>query len=178
LTRALQDSGMTIDDVVTVPYDIPDHVVAYESLTVDAVVTYEPSLTKLLEQGARPVFTSKDIPGEIVDVLMVRAGLIEKRPRILETFLTGWMLAVEKFRADPASAAKLLSRRERVTPQAFLEALEGIELYDAADNRRLMRGPNPDLLEVVRRHERVMLDHNLLKRKVVQDELVNGWWLE
>ena len=61
---------MKVSDVKAVN-KLPDEgAQAFRRGEVEAVITYEPDLGKLLrEKGAHLVFTSREIPGEIVDVM-------------------------------------------------------------------------------------------------------------
>jgi len=45
---------------------------AFKKRQVDAIVTFEPVKSELLSSGANILFDSHQIPGRIVDVLVVR----------------------------------------------------------------------------------------------------------
>ena len=69
LARALQIAGLNRTDISVVSIPVPEQEQAFQGRRVDAVVTMEPNRTRLLAQGARQLFDSSQIPGEIVDVL-------------------------------------------------------------------------------------------------------------
>lgn len=54
------------------------HVDALLSGEVNVVVTYEPYVSKLVERGAMVLFSSRDMPGEILDVLVVRQDIARR----------------------------------------------------------------------------------------------------
>src|SRR5262245_11400069 len=72
LQRALQLRGMGIHDVEPVALALEQHAPAFESGAIDAVVTVEPTRSILLASGAHEVFTSKEIPDEVFDVVITR----------------------------------------------------------------------------------------------------------
>ena len=76
LTRALQTAGMRQDDVRKISLEVDEHEQAFKKGRVDAVVTFEPVRTRLMASGARQLFDSSMLPGEIVDVLVVRRTLL------------------------------------------------------------------------------------------------------
>lgn len=69
LNNALESAGMNLNDITIVPCTADRHPVCFDD--VDAVVTFEPSLSKIRKKGAIELFSSKDIPGTILDILVV-----------------------------------------------------------------------------------------------------------
>ena len=75
LARALETSGMKLTDVKTVNTSDADIAAAFASPDVTAAVAWNPQVTTMKGvAGTKAVFTSADIPGEILD-LMVRRKL-------------------------------------------------------------------------------------------------------
>ena len=75
-------------------------------------VTFDPYRARFLQAGGKTLFDSTQIPGEIVDILAVRADVFKKHPTHVRALLTGWFGALEYIKADPKDAARraLLSR--------------------------------------------------------------------
>lgn len=162
LARALEVSGMAPRDVTLVPMRLQDHQIAYDRDEVDAVVTFEPRLSDLVRRGARPVFTSKQIPGEILDVLLTRAQFIEQNSPQIRALIGGWFRALDYLRQQPSDAARRIAGREGVAPEAYLASLRGIELVGRPASERAL-GRSPDNLEaVLRRTHEVMRANRLL----------------
>ena len=149
-------------DVTLVPMRLQDHQIAYDRDEVDAVVTFEPRLSDLVRRGARPVFTSKQIPGEILDVLLTRAQFIEQNSPQIRALIGGWFRALDYLRQQPSDAARRIAGREGVAPEAYLASLRGIELVGRPASERAL-GRSPDNLEaVLRRTHEVMRANRLL----------------
>lgn len=68
ISRALEINQFSLSDVNIKHIDVDGHEEAYNTRKVDAVVTFEPVRTKLLAKGGHELFTSKQIPNEIIDV--------------------------------------------------------------------------------------------------------------
>jgi len=68
LSRALALSGMQPSDVNVVHLESNEHPGAFEKGQVDAAVTFDPYRAQLLAAGAKTLFDSTQIPGEIVDL--------------------------------------------------------------------------------------------------------------
>lgn len=140
LMQALAREGVDLSEVEVVPLDLPDQAAAFERGDVDAMVTYEPIVTELVQQGGSVLFDSSQIPGEIVDVLITNAAVIERRAPELQALVDGFFLALEEFRSDPDAVAETAARREGITPDEFLAALALAHVPDAAENLELLEG--------------------------------------
>src|SRR5882672_5598649 len=81
LERVLEIGGLKPEDVLAISR-LPEEAEGdFHRGTVDGVITYEPGLGRLLRaEGARVLFSSRAIPGEIVDVLAMRRVILDRRP--------------------------------------------------------------------------------------------------
>jgi NitT/TauT family transport system substrate-binding protein len=166
LVRALESAGMTVEDVQVVPMEVSEHERAFREGRVDAVVTYEPFRTRLLASGARRIFDSSEMPGEIVDVLMVRPDVIARSGPQLRHLLAGWFRAIDDIRRGDGDAIGFLARREAITVAEVTASLNGLELSDPARNRALLCGPAPGLVGPARRVESYMRKKGLIDDSV------------
>jgi NitT/TauT family transport system substrate-binding protein len=174
LTRALQTVDLTPTDVRTVSLEVFEHERAFKEGRVDAVVTFEPVRTKLLAVGARQVFDSSRLPGEIVDVLVVRRTSSAKQGEHIGQLVRGWFKALDFIRKDPDRAASLMAPREKLSADDFRKALLGLRLPEVADNRLMLAGPAPALIAPIQQLSRVMLASQLLKHPPDVNGLLDG----
>src|SRR5499427_7173518 len=94
LSRALALNGMQTSDVKVVHLESDEQPSAFAKGQVDGCVTFDPFRAQLLRAGATTLFDSTKIPGEIVDLLAVRASVIDQRPKALQELLAGWFNAI------------------------------------------------------------------------------------
>lgn len=147
LQSALETSGLDRSDLSLIFVDTPDHVSAYLSGRADAVITYEPYRTRLLDAGARELFNSKSLPGEIIDALFVSDATLDANALELRHFVTGLERARLLLERDPDQALKRMMTREQLDENAFRSALHGARLITLDENRRLLGGAHPPLSE-------------------------------
>src|SRR5689334_24133753 len=83
LSRALALNGMQASDVNVVHLESNEHPRAFEKGQVDGAVTFDPFRGQLIAAGGKTLFDSTQIPGEIVDLLAVRASFIEQHPKTI-----------------------------------------------------------------------------------------------
>lgn len=110
LLNALEKSGLTEADVelVNVPTNETPQVLA--SGDVDAIVAWQPSSGQALSlvPGSKAIYTSKDEPGLIYDVLAVSPESLAANKEAWSKVIDVWYKAVS-FIKDPATADEALS---------------------------------------------------------------------
>lgn len=146
LSRALMLHGMQPADVKIVHLESNEHVLAFDQGRIDASVTFDPFRSQLLARGATIVFDSSQIPGEVVDLLVLRDRILASRPRQVNTLLAGWFKALEHLKRDPQDAARLMGIRQQKSGTEFLETLKGLRFPERDENLRMLAGKQAQLI--------------------------------
>lgn len=141
LTRCLEQNALSLTDVKLASMDQLSMEDAYQKGELDAVVTYPPTSTKLLRNSqVNTVFSSAQIPGEVIDVIAVEAAINSRRPADVAKLLRAYHRAVAYTREHPAEAYRIMAEREGITPDEFRAALSGgIQLLSASDQMAYLR---------------------------------------
>lgn len=166
LTRALEKVNLKPKDVQIVSLGLSEHEQAFKRKKVDAVVTSEPTGSKLLADGANLLFDSSEIPGEILDVLVVREELLRTQYNATQALLDGYFSALNYLKENPQDAARRIAPREGVTPQQFLKSLEGLVIHDLQDNKQILGKTDTLSREKVKKVSQFMLDNKLLNKQI------------
>ena len=166
LSRALAVNGMQPSDVNVVHLESNEQPAAFEKGQVDGAVTFDPYRAQFLRAGAQTLFDSTKIPGEIVDLLAVRASVLEQRPSQVQALLNGWFDAIDYMHRDPNDAARRMGIRQQTSGEAFLEAQRGLHVPSREENLRFLGGAAPELAVAGRRLMTLMLDAKLLRKTV------------
>ncbi|MBO9542613.1 ABC transporter substrate-binding protein [bacterium] len=173
LSRALELSGMSPQDVKLVPLPLYRHESAFLGRQVDAVVTFEPKRSRLLAAGARELFNSTQIPGEIADCLVVREPAFKAHPQALETLVGAWFQTGRFIWSQPQAAIRMMAPGQGQTPQQFSAALRGVTFPDQSENRRLLGDPNGAFAKALNRLAKVMNRHGLVAGEVDSDVVLD-----
>ncbi|MGE5170493.1 MAG: ABC transporter substrate-binding protein [Rudaea sp.] len=163
LSRALAVNGLQPSDVNVVHMESNEQPSAFEKGQVDAAVTFDPYRTQFLRAGARTLFDSTRIPGEIVDLLAMRASVIQRQPKAVQTLLSGWFGALDYMQRYPADAARRMGIRQQTSGEQFLEAEKGLHVPGREENLRMLSGAHPELAVTGRRLMTLMVDARLLR---------------
>ena len=172
LSRALTLSGMQPGDVQVVHMESNEQPAAFEKGQVDAAVTFDPYRVQLLRAGGQTLFDSTRIPGEIVDLVAVRKGLLDERASAVAALLTGWFGAVDFMRSDPNDAARRMGVRQQTGAEQFLQAQQGLRIPTRAENLAMLSGPTPALARSGHRLMTLMLEARLLRARVDVESLL------
>jgi NitT/TauT family transport system substrate-binding protein len=175
LSRALALNGMQAADVNVVHLESNEQPGAFEKGLVDGAVTFDPYRAHFVAAGATTLFDSTRIPGEIVDLLAVRADVVDKQPKALQALLAGWFGAVDYMKRDPQDAARRMGIRQQTSGAQFLAAQQGLHVPSREENLRMLGGANPELAVTGRRLMALMVDAKLLRAGIdLQSVLAPG----
>jgi NitT/TauT family transport system substrate-binding protein len=172
LSRALALNGMQASDVAMVHLESNEHPKAFGQGQVDGAVTFDPYRTQMLKAGAQTVFDSSQIPGEIVDLLAVRASVLEKNPKAVQALLVSWFKALDYLAREPKDAAARMAVREQITPEQFLHALQGLRFPSRAENVQMLAGAQPGLIVSGHQLMTLMVQAKLIRGTLAIEELL------
>jgi NitT/TauT family transport system substrate-binding protein len=163
LSRALALNGMQASDVKVVHLESNEQPSAFEKGQVDGAVTFDPYRAQFIRAGAKTLFDSTAIPGEIVDLVAVRATVLEKQPKAIQALLNGWFSATDYMEREPQDAARHMGIRQQTTGEQFLESLKGLHIPSREENLGMLSGPTPELAVKGRRLMALMVEAKLLR---------------
>ena len=135
LARALKSADLHLSDVQMVSARI-DRVERDLILkNVDAVVAYEPYVTRILARGSvRTAFDSSQLPGQIFGALIVPTPQAERPSAGLQELAAGWFRALHYLAEQPADTARRLASREGLTPAQFAQTLGAVKFTSREEN--------------------------------------------
>jgi NitT/TauT family transport system substrate-binding protein len=111
LSYLLRQNGMSENDVTLVDMSPEDAGKAVVAGDVDVAVTWNPYLVKAAEDPKVDILvTSKDTPGLIADVLVMRKDLLDSKPEACQGLVRAWNKAVEYQNANPDEAAAIMAK--------------------------------------------------------------------
>ncbi len=140
LSRALELNQMTLDEIEVVHLEVNEHAAAFSEGRVDAVVTFDPVPQQIGADNAVRLFDSTSLPGEIVDVLIVRESLLEEREEEIRLLISAWHQALAFIKREPNASAKMMSERLKVSPEEVQQSLKGLVLPDREASLKLFKG--------------------------------------
>ena len=174
LDAALLEAGLQAGDITQVPMSVDQDYKEYMAGRVDAVATYEPVRSQLLKEGAKILFSSKQIPGRIIDILVVRAELIDVYSNGLTALLNGYFKAFSYFEKHPAESEVFMKKRLGDDP---LAQFNGLHIPTLAENKLYLSGSQPALYKSAGFLMDLMLKRKLLQKSCVFTKLADPRFL-
>ena len=144
LSRALEREGLSLRDVEVLHMPLVEIPGALAAGKVDAAALFPPYSEEARRQaGAIRLFDSREIPGEIFDVLVVDPKALEQWGDALPKLLRAWQAAHSLRRRQPDVAIPVMARREGLSPQAFRAVEQGLVYFDLPQQRPLLAPGGP-----------------------------------
>lgn len=141
LARGLDSVGLRERDVKVVNTSDADMVAAYSTNGVTAVTTWNPLVNEIMKvPGSTKVFDSSQIPGEIIDTLMVKTEVLEQFPELGKALTGAWYEIMEAMENDvdvrthmgEASGTDLAGYEAQLaSTQMFYSAADAVEFVNS-----------------------------------------------
>ncbi len=177
LTLALEQAGLQRHQVTVLPVPYEQHESAWVGDHVDALITYEPVAGRLLARGARPLLSTRQLPETVFDVLAMRPEALARHGDPLRASLAGYFKALSYLRQNPWDAAYRVAPRLKISAEALIDSLRGLELPDRIGNLSYLSGVDNPLLKAARRLSPLMQQAGLLQHPVDTQDLVSPLYL-
>lgn len=139
LSRALESNNMKTSDLTVVSKLQHEMAHSFSSHEVDAVVTFDPIKSRLLHNNGVVLFDSRQIPGEIVDVLVVRDEVYEQIKEPLEALQSAWYKSLEMIKSDPERALPIINKRLKLDEDTLSLVMDGVYFPTQGENLDLMQ---------------------------------------
>jgi NitT/TauT family transport system substrate-binding protein len=170
ILRAADLSGKDIR-IVSLPLD--EQARAFRAGKVDAVVTFDPVRSELLQQGAEVLFDSTKVPGKIVDTLVVRAADVEAQQAHLHALVQAWFRALNVIQQDKTRAYPIMARHEQVPLAQLEQAMPGLLLLDRQQNLQQFSGNPSALFNTSTEIQRILKENGLVTGSDDLSQLIN-----
>jgi len=129
MSQALTKEGMSLSDVNLINVEQLSVAENMKTGIVDAVTTYPPfSLETLKNSDTHIIFSTRDIPGDVIDVISMRAGTVKDINLWQQKFFNVWQEALDYTAQNPDEAYQIMGERENISGSDFKEAMKGLKI--------------------------------------------------
>jgi len=136
LARGLDGVGLREADLAAViNTSDADMIAAFQTGDVEAVVTWNPLVSSILEDpNATKVFDSSDIPGEIIDLMVVNTEVLEANPDFGKALVGAWYEVMGLMAAGDEEVLTAMAEASGTDLAGYKAQLASTEMfYDPAD---------------------------------------------
>jgi NitT/TauT family transport system substrate-binding protein len=173
LARALRTAGIAAAQVRLVNLDQSAMFDALQTGVIDAAVSYPPFSVQMLKQPQyQEIFTTRAIPGEILDVIAFDAAVLDTRQAEVQAILRALEGAYEYAETYPLAANQLMATRENINPDEFARIIRNdVQVLRAADQGFYL-GANGLLIEALRNTQEALLSNDELQQPTNLEALI------
>jgi len=144
LEKALEKAGLTDADIQLVNMNPDDAGSAFAAGKIDVAVTWEPWITKVSgEKKGHVIFSSKETPNLILDVLAISTKTAKNKPAETRAFLKALNRGYEFVQTHTDEAVALAAKALEQKPDEVKAMLPKVMLYSPKQNLEVMAGPAP-----------------------------------
>ncbi|MEH2325173.1 MAG: ABC transporter substrate-binding protein [Nostoc sp.] len=144
VTEMLKTAKLTSDNVNLVKLDALEIPQRLKNNAIQAGHTWEPHLSEAIKLGGHILFTSKQTPGLILDLIVFRGDTIRDRPEDIRAFVRGWVQGATYWEANIQEGNAIISKALKI-PRNTL-SLEGVNLTDLGENKKFFQSSNPNCI--------------------------------
>lgn len=140
LLQALEKNGMKESDVTLVNVPTHETAKALASGDVDAIVAWQPNSGQALQAvpGSKAIFTSRDVPGLIYDVLAVNPASLSERKDDWTKVAKVWYRIVDFFK-NPATrdeAIAIMASRVNLPAEEYAKFVDGTQILTLEEAKK------------------------------------------
>lgn len=135
LLLALQEAGLTQEDIEFTPLLTDAAAAAFVAGQVDAVGVFAPfTTTALAREGSAAISTSADFPGAIPDTLAFQSDFVAAYPDQVQAIVQTWFDTLAWIEANPAEAVSIMAARGSVSEVEYAEYDTGTTIFTKEQN--------------------------------------------
>ncbi len=150
LVTALAKNGMSLADVKVTNLTAGDAAAAFLAGRVDAAVVWNPWVNQIQSSGkGKALFTSKDMPGLIPDLLVAQEKAIKEKRKDFLGMIHAWYDTVAFIQAKPDEAAQIMSKVVDMKPDDYKVFLPGTKFFGEKEVLAALDEKNPRSLNAV-----------------------------
>lgn len=173
LNKIMAKAGLLPSDLDVVHVNIDNHLTGWQNNNFDALITYEPTATKIEQLGAVRLFDSREIPNTIFDVLAVRRDATEHYKNQLQVLIGSHFKAQMAWKTNPIDTAYRLAKRLDADAGDIQMLFRGLQLPDLVYNRHMLGGTTSELIALTKQ----VCDLIGMNPSLIPEDLFNAAYL-
>jgi len=133
ITTLLRRHGLSRNDLTLVDVG-PEIVLETMPEQIQGGYTWEPFLSKAIDNGYKVLFTTADTPGMVPDVIAFQNSVVKERRADVQAFVDAWFEAQEYWLAHRQEGDAIIARATGQRPEDI--SLEGCRIFSRQDNQK------------------------------------------
>lgn len=171
--RFLQINELKKEDFKRVSLEINSHVQYFEQSQIDALVTFEPVKSMIIQQGGQVLFDSTQLKNEIIDVLVIHKNSpVYNNKAKIQTFLTQYNTVFNDITGNMNEYLPLLNMRLKLPLEKVALSYQGITLPDVQTQIDIFEDAD-FIKQTLTRYQAVLFELGVIDKPCECDNLFN-----
>lgn len=129
------------------------HAAALQNNQVDVIATYAPFTKILAEEGAEVIFSSHEIPDEIIDTVVVRQDAWRvNKSRLLPLITNSWNEALRAARQPNSDVFEAMMKLSALSADELSQAMAQLKFYDSEGSQEFLTKRYAEVSDTVTSH--------------------------
>jgi hypothetical protein len=131
----------------------PGQETALNTNLVDVIATYAPFTQNLVEHGAEVIFSSREIPDEIIDTVVVRKTTWQQyQDRLLPLVTTSWDTALAQSQVPNSDIFNAMMKLSDLSAEELTMSMAQLKFYDTKQSREFLKTGYAEVSEQIAAH--------------------------
>lgn len=139
VTKMLEMNNMTFEDT-TKTNVIGETRSLLQNGKIQPRHTWETHVRQVMQAGFKVLFSSKQTPGIIPDVIAFHNSVLQQRPNEVRAFVRVWFQALDYWQNNPKEGNTLIAKFLKLKPETI--SLTGVKLINLRDNKKAFTSAN------------------------------------
>lgn len=172
LLTALEQAGLSESDVNITNMSEGDATAALVGGSIDAASIFDPQMSKAAkESGGKVIFSSKDLPGELSDVLIIKDSIVKDRADEVQGIVDAWYQVQDKYNKNSDSVVDLISPKAELTNDEFYSLLDGIDIATKDYNKEVFANSGEKMISLVTKVANFLKDADCIESVPSKDKI-------
>lgn len=176
LGKILEKAGLEPSDTDLVPVDYNDHPNAFLTGTVQAILTFEPNKSLILEKRGHVLYDTSSMPEEVVDILITRKAVSSAEKSSVFQVVKAVHTVVSELRKNPDYVIDVMASHESLSKEKFQKVLSGIKLLNGKEALQSLRSGK--LMGQIKKTYSFMLKNKIIIEAPTNLNFINTEYLE
>lgn len=172
LLTALEQAGLSESDVNITNMSEGDATAALVGGSIDAASIFDPQMSKAAkESGGKVIFSSKDLSGELSDVLIIKDSIVKDRADEVQGIVDAWYQVQDKYNKNSDSVVDLISPKAELTNDEFYSLLDGIDIATKDYNKEVFANSGEKMISLVTKVANFLKDADCIESVPSKDKI-------
>lgn len=168
----MKENGMDKDSINFIDIPAEQAGVAFVKEEIDAACTWEPWLSKANERkGGHLLISSADVPGTIVDVMVVRSEVLENRKEEVKAVIKSWFQAQEYIKENPKESYEIMGKTFGLNEKEFEELIQGIKWNSLEENKLFF---DSNIFELTHKINEIAFEDEMISSLINVDKAIDS----